>query len=199
MSKHVLIIDDNPYNTKIFRAKLEHEGYKVSCALNGRESLIFLQSEVPDVILLDMMMPGIDGLSFLKLARHRPELKTVPIIVFSAKDQLEDQKKAFELGANGYLVKTKATPNDVFFKINEVLGQERKATATPGRLHLQIRENTLDASKISLKLGLGSEFKCKTCNSKIVLDLSEVPKNPGYYLTRFVCPKCPDKSAAIAA
>jgi len=190
MDRHVLIVDDNAYNTKIFRAKLEHEGYKVSTALNGRDSLIFLQQTIPDIILLDLMMPGIDGMSFLKLARSRKELERVPIIVFSAKDQVEDQQKAFELGANGYLVKTKASPNDVFFKISEILG-DKAPTAAPLQFHVQIRDNTLDATKVGLKAGLANELKCKTCQSRVVLEMKPYASGgPEYFLARFVCPKC---------
>lgn len=190
MNRHVLIVDDNAYNTKIFRAKLEHEGFKVSTALNGRDSLIFLQQQIPDVILLDLMMPGIDGMSFLKLARSRKELQRVPIIVFSAKDQVEDQQEAFKLGANGYLVKTKASPNDVFFKINEILG-DKTPTAPPQHFHVQIRDNTLDATKVAMKAGLASELKCKTCQSRVMLEMRpQASEGPEYFLAKFICPKC---------
>ena len=104
LARHVLVVDDNAALREVMSAALESEGYRVSLAGDGREALEALhRGPLPDLILLDMMMPGMDGWEFLRKRRHEPALAAIPVLVVSALD--EDQARDMALGVAGHLQK----------------------------------------------------------------------------------------------
>jgi two-component system, OmpR family, KDP operon response regulator KdpE len=98
----ILVVDDEPRMVNFMRMNLELEGCRVISATNGREALERARDALPDVILLDIMMPGMDGFEVLRRLR---EWSTVPVIVLTAKDDEEDRIRGLELGADDYLGK----------------------------------------------------------------------------------------------
>lgn len=105
MSKTVLIIEDNPGHVRLARAVLEGAGYRVALATNGVEGMKKAQDENPDLIILDLMLPGLDGFEICHRLRTDPKHAFLPIIVMSAKAQQSDKDMARHVGADLYLTK----------------------------------------------------------------------------------------------
>jgi len=106
MSKPViLLIDDEKSYAKVIKEALEISGVEVLLAHNAMDALNLFQQVPPDLILLDVMMPEVDGLSLLRWIREHSENENLPIHVVSAKAQADDQKAAIAAGANGFLAK----------------------------------------------------------------------------------------------
>jgi two-component system phosphate regulon response regulator PhoB len=106
MSKHVLVIEDSAIIRKLLRMTLERAGYKVSESYNGLDAIEMALQLRPDLVLLDVMMPGtIDGLEACRRIRQNPALQNTPVLMLSAKGQVTDQKEGLAAGATDYLVK----------------------------------------------------------------------------------------------
>lgn len=100
--KLILVVDDEPRLTTMMRMNLEAEGIRVHTAASGREALDVLREEMPDLVILDVMMPNMDGYETLRRIRTA---STVPVIMLTAKDQEADRIKGLELGADDYVGK----------------------------------------------------------------------------------------------
>ncbi len=105
MAERILAVDDNPVNLKVVRATLIRAGYDVFTASNGIEALAMLEEMVPDIILLDITMPDMDGYEVCRRLRAKPETAHVPVMMLTAHDSLDEKVKGFEAGADDYLTK----------------------------------------------------------------------------------------------
>ncbi len=103
MSTHILIVDDDSRVTNALRRTLAYEGYHVSTALDGRTALEIARTKSPDLVILDLMLPGIDGLEVCR--RLRAVEKGVAILMLTARDAIADRVAGLEIGADDYLVK----------------------------------------------------------------------------------------------
>ena len=103
--KQVLIVDDEVSVTELFSMMLEMEGYGVQVVHNVKDAIQVLEKDSPDLILLDIMMPVASGLELCRHVRGTPALASIPIIILSAKSQLEEVQEGLEAGANLYLLK----------------------------------------------------------------------------------------------
>ena len=121
MKEKVLIVDDTEFYQKAYQNKLLSAGYITSVANNGVEALKALMTDKPDLILLDLMMPIMDGFKVLQTVKANPNIQNIPVIVFSAKGASEEISKALQAGASDFLVKATTTPNKVVEKIKAVL------------------------------------------------------------------------------
>ena len=121
MAKKVLIVEDDEFLRSLTAKRLEKEGYEVSVAVDGESANGIATEKKPDLILLDLLLPGMDGFEVLKRARADDVTKKTPIIVFSNLGQREDIEKAKGLGANDFLIKANFTLDDVIEKINTTL------------------------------------------------------------------------------
>ncbi len=101
----VLIVDDTPKNIQVIGSILMQQKYRISVAKNGREALKVVKDVKPDIILLDVMMPELDGFETCKQLKESPETRDIPVIFLTAKIETEDIVKAFELGAVDYVIK----------------------------------------------------------------------------------------------
>jgi DNA-binding response OmpR family regulator len=101
----ILMVDDVPENLRLLGALLEQEGYATAFAINGAEALKFVATEKPDLILLDVMMPGDDGYSVCAKLRARQDTKLLPIIFVTARTESPDILRGFEAGGVDYVVK----------------------------------------------------------------------------------------------
>jgi len=115
--KLVLIVDDEPRMIKFIRLNLELEGYRVSEASNGLEALDKVRKELPDLVLLDVMMPEMDGFEALERIR---EISNVPVIMLTVKAEEEDKVRGLELGADDYVTKP-FSPRELSSRIKAVL------------------------------------------------------------------------------
>jgi CheY-like chemotaxis protein len=102
----ILVVDDNFDNTDIIRHYLEVRGYPITVAHNGDEALALFETVRPSLVLLDVMMPGIDGWEVCRLMKRHPELgRTVRIIMVTALDEWDDKRQALQTGADDYVEK----------------------------------------------------------------------------------------------
>jgi two-component system, OmpR family, alkaline phosphatase synthesis response regulator PhoP len=123
MSKgRILVVDDEIYIVHILDFSLGMEGYEVITALDGEQALEKLKSEKPDLIVLDIMMPKLDGYEVCKSIKSSPETKHIPVILLSAKGRNVDQKLGFDVGADDYITKP-FSPRKLVERINQLLGQ----------------------------------------------------------------------------
>ena len=118
----ILVVDDEIYIVHILDFSLGMEGYEVLTALDGEQALEKARAEKPDLIVLDIMMPKLDGYETCKRLKADPEIKDVPVILLSAKGRNVDQKVGFEVGADDYITKP-FSPRKLVERINAILGQ----------------------------------------------------------------------------
>ena len=120
--KTIMVVDDNPDIITIVRTILEGKGYNVLSAGSGPELLILLKTQKPDLIILDIMMPEMDGLEVLGRLKGQSETATVPVILLTAKVQYEDVLGGYKLGADYYITKP-FTSTQLVNGINLLLGE----------------------------------------------------------------------------
>jgi DNA-binding response OmpR family regulator len=101
----VLIVDDDPMVTRLVRINLELEDFEVVEAWDGKTAVEIIKNTPPDLLLLDIMMPQMDGWEILKKVREDPQMKNLPVVVLTAKVQDEDIARGWRMGADGYIVK----------------------------------------------------------------------------------------------
>ncbi|MCP4050210.1 MAG: response regulator [bacterium] len=106
MSKKILLVDDEETITDLMTKRLQNIGYEVESAANGPDGLNMARSIEPDLIVLDLMLPGIDGYKVCQMLKFDEYFREIPIILLSARDQESDKLMGFKTGANAYLSKT---------------------------------------------------------------------------------------------
>ena len=129
-NKLILVVDDEPRMIRFIRLNLELEGYRVSEASNGLEALDKVRQELPDLVLLDVMMPEMDGFEALE---HIREISNVPVIMLTVKAEEEDKVRGLELGADDYVTKP-FSPRELSSRIKAVL----RRTAMPSPIEKTI-------------------------------------------------------------
>jgi len=127
-ARRILVVDDEERMVRFIRLNLEHDGYQVIEAYNGTKALERMRSNLPDLILLDVMMPDIDGFEVLRTIR---EISSVPVIMLTAKGEEEDRIRGLELGADDYITKP-FSPRELVSRVKAVL---RRAETPVGSTH----------------------------------------------------------------
>lgn len=117
----ILLIEDDSLIIKIYTTRLVADGFQVLSASNGEEGIRIAEQERPDLILLDIMMPKMDGFTVLESLRNHDALKHIPIIVYSNLAQESEMKRALELGANEFIVKANISPTELVNKMKSYL------------------------------------------------------------------------------
>ena len=131
MSKgKILVVDDEIYIVHILDFSLGMEGYEVITALDGEQALDRMKAEKPDLVVLDIMMPKLDGYEVCKSIKSNPATKQTPVILLSAKGRNVDQKLGFDVGADDYITKP-FSPRKLVERINQLLGQAVSERHTP--------------------------------------------------------------------
>lgn len=125
MPEKILIVDDDIDTLRLVRLMLERQGFEVVEASNGRLALDIAQRETPDLILLDIMMPDLDGFEVTRQLRDDTHTGEIPIIMFTAKTQVDDKLMGFEVGADDYITKP-TQPRELFAHIKAVLSRTMK-------------------------------------------------------------------------
>ena len=120
-AKILLLVEDDPLLIKMYQTKFSAEGFEVYTATDGEAGLKLARSQHPDIIVLDIMMPKLDGIEVLRAIRQDNTLKSVPVLMLSNLSELAKQKEAMELGAKEFLVKANLTPTEVVSKIKQHL------------------------------------------------------------------------------
>ena len=137
MRKHlILVVDDEPAIVRLVRSKLLADGYSVETAGSGEEALAYLDRERPDLMILDLMMPGIDGFETLRRVRNQSQL---PVILLTARSGDADLTKGFHAGADDYLTKP-FNPDELSLRVGAVLRRTAGAIAGYGSFRITVSE-----------------------------------------------------------
>lgn len=126
--RRILVVDDEERMVRFIRLNLEHDGFQVSEAFNGTQAINKIRSDLPDLVLLDVMMPDLDGFEVLKMIR---EVSTIPVIMLTAKGEEDDRVRGLELGADDYITKP-FSPRELVSRVRAVL---RRTETAAGSLH----------------------------------------------------------------
>jgi DNA-binding response OmpR family regulator len=122
----ILIIEDDKMLSDMYSLKFNEEGYQAIQAFTGLEGVEKTKTEKPDIILLDIILPQMDGFQVMEEIKKNKELENIPILFLTNLRQEEDVKKGTAMGAVGYLVKASFTPAQVLDKVKEILKQYKK-------------------------------------------------------------------------
>ena len=147
MSKKIMVVDDEPRLVSVVKAYLEQEGFEVSTASNGQEALFAARGAKPDLIILDVMMPEMDGYEFMR--QHRKEAET-PVILLTAKVEEDDKVIGLELGADDYVTKP-FRPRELVARVRAVL--RRSGQTRPRAPVLRSADITLDRERHTVEVG----------------------------------------------
>lgn len=133
MSKRLLVVDDEPNLLRAVAACLKAEDYEVSTARSGREALLQLAETVPDLIVSDIRMPGMDGYKLARQLRGSPRTALVPIVFLSAKDETADRIEGFRAGIDAYITKP-FEPDELIAIVNGILNRVERTHSQIARL-----------------------------------------------------------------
>jgi len=126
--RRILVVDDEERMVRFIRMNLEHDGFQVSEAFNGKQAVQKLRDVNPDLILLDVMMPDLDGFDVLEMIR---EISNVPVIMLTAKSEEDDRVRGLELGADDYVAKP-FSPRELVSRVRAVM---RRTESASGSMH----------------------------------------------------------------
>lgn len=122
INKTILLVDDDPLIIRMYEAHFKREGFRVLAASNGEEALVQIAKEKPDLILLDVMMPKMNGVETLKKLKSDDRTSDIPVIMLTnLGDKEEDVEGAKKLGARDYLVKSEVQLQELSAKVKEIL------------------------------------------------------------------------------
>ena len=119
----ILVVDDSPTETEAFRTVLEKNGHEVLNAENGADGVAVARQELPDLVLMDIVMPGLNGFQATRQLTRNPETKNIPVVIVTTKDQETDRVWGTRQGASGYLVKP-VSENRLLSEISSLLNTE---------------------------------------------------------------------------
>jgi len=133
-AKRVLVVEDEPDIAALIAYQLTREGFRVETASTGNEALSAVSREVPDLVVLDRMLPGVSGDEVLETLRKESATRTIPILVLTAKREQEDRIAGFELGADDYLTKP-FSPRELVLRVQAILRRlQEPASPSGGRI-----------------------------------------------------------------
>jgi len=192
--RSVLIVEDNEDVVRFYRHQFEQKGCRVRVAVNGREALESLAEAKPDVVLLDLKMPEMDGFEVLGAMRAEPGLNGIPVVVLSARGNPAEIERALALGACDYLVKSATPPDEVVERVEALLREPgRPAALIRYRLHVQPDRG--DAARLGATFFGAAGINCPACGAAYALDLTpDFSHSAPTFTARFVCPDCPPGS-----
>lgn len=121
-TQKILLVDDDPNILKVLSMRLEKTGYEVDSISDGFMALEKIRKDRPDLIILDLMLPEIDGYKVCRMLKFDEAYKNIPVIMLTGRTQEEDRKKGLQMGADAYIVKPFESKN-LLMKIEELLGE----------------------------------------------------------------------------
>lgn len=125
--KKIIIIDDDKINQEILAKAFSLKGYNVLSVLDSRQGIKEINRYKPDLILLDLLMPGLNGFEMLQLMKKEAIIPKIPVVVLTALKEDVNIQKSLDLGATGYWLKTDYNPSQLVEKINRILEERSKA------------------------------------------------------------------------
>jgi two-component system phosphate regulon response regulator PhoB len=152
--ERVLIVDDDPDIVRLVSYNLSHAGYEVQTATTGRKALELIQQHPPDLIVLDLMLPDVDGMEVCRSLRQQAPSRRIPIVMLTARGEEIDRVVGFELGADDYVAKP-FSPRELVLRIKSILrrvGKDRTDVMHAGRIQVfpERRQCFIDSSLVTL-------------------------------------------------
>jgi two-component system alkaline phosphatase synthesis response regulator PhoP len=148
----VLVVDDEPDIRELVRYNLAQSGFQVLCAETGEEGLRVARKEIPAVMVLDVMLPGIEGLDICTLLKNEKSTKSIRILILSARNEEENVVKGFESGADDYLPKP-FSPRVLIARVQNLLRREVTASTETVTDTVNYRELVLDPLRFEVRVG----------------------------------------------
>jgi DNA-binding response OmpR family regulator len=121
----ILLVEDDPFLLSMYTTKFELEGFEVVTAEDGEKGLKLANKDKADIILLDILLPKMDGFEVLKELKKNPETKDIPVILLTNLSQRDDVEQGLSMGAADYLIKAHFMPSEVVEKIKKILGEKK--------------------------------------------------------------------------
>lgn len=118
---HVLLVEDDVFLAHIYKEAFEKNNFKVSVAENGEAGLRDAVRKLPDVIMLDIVLPKLDGFSVLQALKKSKQTKKIPVIILTSLGQRAEVEQGFALGAEDYIIKKQMTPDEIVERVNELI------------------------------------------------------------------------------
>jgi DNA-binding response OmpR family regulator len=193
----ILIIEDDPLIQKVYHDKLALEGYDVDVAGDGEEGINKALNGKPDLVLLDLVLPKMNGFLVLSELRKNPRTQWTPIIILSNRGREDEIEKGLKLGANDYLVKVFAAPMHVIEKIQKHLSKQRASphhgAAGGARYRMAIQPSKYDAPHLAHDFRFNDLYSCDHCGTQIFLEVTYDHTYTGSgnrFFAQFSCPRC---------
>lgn len=117
----ILVVDDDPFILDMYVMKFKEQGFQIETATDGKAALEKITAAKPDIVLLDVVMPKMDGFDVIKKIKENGMLRTFKILFLTNFGQKDDVEKGMQLGADGYIIKAHFTPSEVALKVKELL------------------------------------------------------------------------------
>ncbi|WP_299147702.1 phosphate regulon transcriptional regulator PhoB [uncultured Tateyamaria sp.] len=166
----VLVVEDEPAQREVLAYNLEAEGFAVSRAQNGEEALLLVDEDVPDIIVLDWMMPNLSGIEVCRRLKIRPETRSIPVIMLSARSEEVDKVRGLETGADDYVVK----PYSVIELMARVRSQLRRVRPSTVGQRLEYDDIVLDSESHKVTRG-PQELKLGPTEFRLLSTFMEKP------------------------
>ncbi|MFA6296117.1 MAG: response regulator [Patescibacteria group bacterium] len=126
MPTKILIVEDETALLYALKAELSQNDFEVIEAIDGEKGLQALEKQIPDIIILDLLLPGIDGFEVLQRIKSKPEMKNIPVIILTNLGDKESVEKGKKLGADDYLIKTDYSLEEVINKLKSLVNKTKK-------------------------------------------------------------------------
>jgi len=127
MAIKILVVEDDKFLRELITQKLSREGYDVYEAVDGEDGVRKAKESNPDIILLDLILPGIDGFEVLAKIKEDSNLEQIPVVILSNLGQRDDVERGLKLGAVDFLIKAHFTPGEIIEKVNKILEEKEKS------------------------------------------------------------------------
>jgi CheY-like chemotaxis protein len=178
----ILIVDDNGEIRKMYAEVFRESGFEVEEAVDGLDGLDRATKNIPDIIFTGIIMPRMDGFDLMRSLQKNVATKNIPVLISSHMGREEDQKKAMELGAKDFIVKTMNTPKEIVEKVERMFN---------GNIfNLKIVENELDAERFSSVMQFGKGLRCPNCGNSLAVSLELVDLEKRELKASVICLKC---------
>ncbi len=184
MRQKILLVDDDPLLLQMYEQRLANDEFEVITAPSGEACLRALEQCTPEAIVLDLVMPGLDGFDVLRRLKQHPGWRDIPVLVFSSRGAPEDIDTALGLGAADYIVKTQSTPSDLVEKVETLLAK-RAMDEHSRHFRVEIAHQAATAFDV---LRLEEALLCPKCGAPMLLDLVMAGTGAKDFTGSLVCP-----------
>ena len=175
---HIMVIDDEEDILELARYNLEREGYEVSCLISGEEAIETIEDKKPDLVLLDLMLPGMDGYEICKMMKRDEKIQHIPIIMLTAKGEESDIVTGLELGADDYITKP-FSPKVLIARLRTVLRRSNRKEEQKSAV-ITKHNITIDTARFEVAVD-GNPIELTATEFHI---LNFLIRHPGWVFTR---------------